>query len=168
MPDLSSPAELPALRDGLLERDPPRLLGSLCPACGMRMFPARGFCPACDSEAAPEVVTLAPTGRVFSFTTVRQAPGHRPVPYTLAYVDLDDGVRVLAQLDAPAGASAVEPRIGQRVGLVLRNVVPPPGEPRLGYAFAPLADDGSDETGDDTPVDAAAFAGLATPWQEAA
>ncbi len=124
----------PPLREGLLQLDPPRLLGSRCSACGTRMFPARGFCPACDTEAAPERVALAPKGSVFSFTTVRQAPGNRPVPYTLAYVDLDDGVRVLAQLDPPAEGRQ-EAAIGQRVRLVLRNAVPPPGEPRLGYAF---------------------------------
>lgn len=135
--DFDSIRALPPLREGLLQLDPPRLLGSRCGDCGVRVFPARSFCPACDSEAAPAGVALAPEGTVFSFTTVRQAPGNRPVPYTLAYVDLDDGVRVLAQLDRSPGATGVH--IGQRVRLVLRNVVPEPGEPRLGFAFTSLA-----------------------------
>ena len=135
MTDTPSMHTLTPLREGLLQRDPPRLLGSRCGACGTRLFPARTFCPACDSEAPPADVVLAPEGSVFSFTTVRQAPGHRPVPYTLAYVDLDDGVRVLAQLDPAPGDMDDAVHIGQRVRLLLRNVVPPPGEPRLGYAF---------------------------------
>lgn len=121
------------VRPGILQTDPPRLLGALCQACGTRVFPARDFCPHCASEAVPSPIALAPTGTVFSYTVVRQAPGTRAVPYVLAYVDLDDQVRVLAQVDG-------EPQsvhIGQRVQLVLRNVVPPPDEPRLGYAFAP-------------------------------
>ena len=129
MPDFST---LPPLREGMLQLEPPRLMGSRCADCGTRVFPARMFCPACDSDAAPVSVALSPEGRVFAYTVVRQAPGKRPVPYTLAYVDLDDGVRVMAQLDHPMQ----DLRIGLRVGLVLRNTVPAPGDPRLGYAFA--------------------------------
>ena len=121
------------VRPGILQTEPPRLLGALCQACGTRVFPARDFCPHCDSEAAPSPIALSPTGTVFSYTVVRQAPGTRAVPYVLAYVDLDDQVRVLAQVDG----EPQDVHIGQRVQLVLRNVVPPPDEPRLGYAFTP-------------------------------
>ncbi len=126
-------ATLTPVRPGILQTDPPRLLGALCQACDTRVFPARDFCPHCDSEAVPSPTALSPTGTVFSYTVVRQAPGARAVPYVLAYVDLDDQVRVLAQVDGEPQAV----HIGQRVQLVLRNVVPPPDEPRLGYAFAP-------------------------------
>ncbi len=122
------------VRPGLIQTHPPRLLGSWCEACGTRVFPARDFCPRCESEATPASVELSPTGTVFSYTVVRQAPGARPVPYVLAYVDLDDQVRVLAQLDE----TPLAVHIGQRVQLVLRNVALPDDEARLGYAFAPL------------------------------
>ena len=42
------------------------------------------------------------TGRLYSWSTVHVSAS-RPVPYTLGYVDLDDGRRVLAQLDGEAG-----------------------------------------------------------------
>lgn len=122
------------MREGMLQLDPPRLIGAQCPACRMRTFPARDFCPACDTDAVPVPVALSPEGRVFSYTVVHQAPGGRPVPYALALVDLDDDVRVLAQLDHPLQ----EIGIGLRVGVILRNIVPAPGEPRLGYAFAAI------------------------------
>lgn len=122
--------DIPLIREGILQRDPPRLLGTECTACGTRSFPVRDFCPACSCDAPP-TVPLATTGVVFSFTVVRQAPGNRPVPYVLAFVDLDDQVRVLAQLDHPPQ----DVGIGMPVRLVLRNVVPEPGEARLGYAF---------------------------------
>jgi uncharacterized OB-fold protein len=131
MPDLNT---MTPVRPGLLQTHPPRLLGSWCEACDTRVFPARDFCPHCDSEAPPASVELSPTGTVFSYTVVRQAPGARPVPYVLAYVDLDDRVRVLAQLDEEPQAVHIE----QRVQLVLRNVALPNEDARLGYAFAPL------------------------------
>ena len=121
------------IREGILQRSPPRLIGSVCTACGARSFPVRAFCLACGQDA-PDSVPLSSTGVVFSYTVVHQAPGQRPVPYVLAYVDLDDEVRVLAQVDHPPE----DMRIGLRVGLVLRNIVPEPGEARLGYAFASL------------------------------
>lgn len=123
---------LAPLREGILQMEPPRLVGSVCTACSTRVFPARDFCPACASDAAPQRVALSPEGHVFSFTTVRQAPAGRPVPYTLAYVDLTDGVRVMAQVDEDSAGV----RIGMKVSLVLRKVVPEPGQSRLGYAFA--------------------------------
>lgn len=123
---------LAPIRYGILQTDPARLIGSICPACNTRVFPGRDFCPACDTDAAPQPVVLSPEGTVFSYTTVRQAPAGRPVPYTLAYVDLSDGVRVMAQVDEDPDTV----HIGMAVRLLLRNVVPEPGEPRLGYAFA--------------------------------
>jgi uncharacterized protein len=121
----------PPIREGLLRLAPPALLGTQCPACGTRSFPARDFCPGCATHQAPLPVALATEGTVHTYTVVHQAPGNRPTPYSLAYVDLDDGVRVLAQVDSPLERL----RIGMRVTLVLRNVVPAPDEPRLGFAF---------------------------------
>jgi hypothetical protein len=52
---------------------------------------------------------FGPTGRVWSSTVVRiPVPGRTP-PYTLAYVDIDEGPRVLAHLPSvservPVGA----------------------------------------------------------------
>jgi len=133
MSDLHS---MTPVRPGILKVDPPRLSGSLCNACGTRVFPSRDFCPKCNCQAEPEAVGLSPTGTVFSYTVVRQAPGTRPVPYVLAYVDLDDEVRILAQVDHAPDAV----HIGMRVQLVLRNVLPPTEEPRLGYAFVQATD----------------------------
>lgn len=124
-------AALPPLREGLLQLEPPRLLGSACASCGTRLFPARTFCPACKAGAGLAQVALSPLGTVHSWTIVRQAPAGRPTPYTLAYVDLDDGVRLLAQVDHPGR----EPAIGMRVALALAPVDAGPGGARLGYRF---------------------------------
>ena len=45
--------------------------------------------------------TFGPKGTVFSSTVLRiQIPGRTP-PFTLAYVDLDDGPRILAHVNGP-------------------------------------------------------------------
>jgi uncharacterized OB-fold protein len=132
MSELAEIETIPPIREGLFQLSPPCLLGSQCTACGMCTFPARSFCPACDTDAAPESTTLSPHGRVYSYTIVRQAPGGRAVPYALALIDLQDQVRVMVQLDHPPESI----HIGLEVRLILRNIVPAPGAPRLGYAFA--------------------------------
>jgi len=121
------------IREGLFQIDPPRLLGSQCPACRTKVYPAKGFCPQCDGDGAerPHVVPLSPEGVVFAYTVIHQAPAGRKTPYVLAYVDLDDEVRVLAQIHAPH----TDIRIGQRVALALCAVGTEDGKPVIGYAF---------------------------------
>ena len=127
------------VRPGLFEWNPPRLLGSRCDACGTAVFPARDFCPRCRGEATRTGVPLSAQGAVYSYTVVHQAPGGRATPYVLAYVDLDDEVRVLARLDhAPA-----EVRIGMRVSLALGPVRHDGEGPVIGYHF--VADAGAQE-----------------------
>ena len=88
------------------------LVGVGCQECGALAFPCRQVCPECMSS---DVVgaRLANRGILYSFTTVHVSAG-RPTPYTIGYVDLDDGVRVLCEIDVASG----EPRIGQRMRIV--------------------------------------------------
>ena len=123
------------IRDGLLQFDPPRLLGSHCKACDTRTFPPRDFCPACLRDGPHDVVPLAASGTVFSYTVVHQAPGGRRTPYVLAYIDLDDAVRVLARIDAPGE----QIQVGDKVHLVLQEVGESEGVSLVGYAFVPSA-----------------------------
>ncbi|WP_433273072.1 Zn-ribbon domain-containing OB-fold protein [Pseudonocardia xinjiangensis] len=66
----------------------------------------------------PDLVTLdsAGLGTVYTFTVVRQH-GHpffrAHTPYTVAYVDLDEGFRILTEIDAEPGTV----HVGQRVEL---------------------------------------------------
>jgi uncharacterized protein len=56
------------------------------------------------------------TGRLYSWSTVHVSAS-RPVPYTLGYVDLEDGLRVLALLDGDTS----ELRMDGPVRLVTRH-----------------------------------------------
>lgn len=85
--------------------------GARCRACGYVMAFERLRCPRCTGPVAD--ADFGPGGTVWASTVVRvPVPGRTP-PYSLAYVDLDDGPRVLAHV-----AGVVEPPpIGARVRL---------------------------------------------------
>lgn len=77
-----------------------RLLGCHCPACGERAFPVRAVCPSCGGREL-ESVALPADGLLYSFSVVHVSAS-RPTPYAIGYVDLSDGVRILAQLGGDA------------------------------------------------------------------
>lgn len=82
------------LRDDAISIDPQGLKGIACRACSRRSFPQRPLCPHCGADTIDNVA-LSDRGRVASWTVVHQAPPQLKTPYTLATVDLDDGVRLL-------------------------------------------------------------------------
>ncbi|KAA9160099.1 hypothetical protein FPZ12_018580 [Amycolatopsis acidicola] len=88
------------------------VLGARCTTCRypvpQRQLP---WCPVCYGELVPE--RFAATGSVWSSTVVAIPVGTRRPPFGLAYVDLDDGPRVLAHL---ADAYVLAP--GSRVRIV--------------------------------------------------
>ena len=77
----------------------PRLMGGLCAQCGAKVFPKPKICSACWSTDQQDLA-LAARGRLYSFSIVHAARKGWPSPYAIAYVDLEDGVRICAPLDA--------------------------------------------------------------------
>ncbi|MTV26388.1 hypothetical protein FTX61_13325 [Nitriliruptoraceae bacterium ZYF776] len=91
------------------------LVGQRCAGCGTVNATARARCPDCRGELHP--ARFGPGGRVWSATVVRiPVPGRQP-PYAVAYVDLDDGPRVLAHVTNVEDA----PTPGTRVRLTTSN-----------------------------------------------
>ena len=87
--------------------DGPAVAGVRCTACGHPSAFPRPRCPACRGPVVPAL--FGPTGRVWSSTVVRiPVPGRTP-PYALAYVDLDDGPRVLAGAEGDAALAMGTP-----------------------------------------------------------
>jgi uncharacterized OB-fold protein len=81
--------------------EPPRLLGSRCPACGEHFFPRRVVCARCLHEGCDDV-ELGPTGTLWTWTYV-----HVPLfakkdatvsTYGVGQVDLPEGPRIQAIL----------------------------------------------------------------------
>jgi uncharacterized protein len=78
------------------------LHGGRCPDCEVRVYPYTPSCPSC-TRLSVETADLTPTGTVYSHTTVHVGAD---APYTLAYIDLDDGVRLLAKVRGPVAIDA--------------------------------------------------------------
>ena len=90
------------------------LLVGKCAECGQHHFYPRLLCPHCNSENV-EWVPANGTGVIYSFSTMRRGV---PVPYTIAYVTLDEGVSMMTNIvDCDPDAL----NIGDKVKLVFRN-----------------------------------------------
>ncbi len=95
------------LLGGVAVADPrPRLVGdrvqgARCRACGYPTAPPAPWCPACQNLDL-EPAEFGPRGVVWSSTVVHIPVGKWTPPYALAYVDLENGPRVLAHLDETA------------------------------------------------------------------
>jgi uncharacterized OB-fold protein len=97
----AGPEYFPAGKPWRLDGERLHLTGMACQECGTKAFPQREICSACASDkVAP--VELAARGKLYSFSEVHVAPKGFPVPYVIGYVDLDDGVRLLGQVDGRA------------------------------------------------------------------
>lgn len=78
-----------------------------------------------------EAVTLSPEATLYSFTVVHPSPKTGQPPFTLAYADFPEQVRVLGRLKLSDG---VRPSIGARLRLELDATAG--GEPT--YVFVPV------------------------------
>ena len=87
-----------------------------CDNCGTVVWYPRAHCTGCTTGAL-QWQTSAGEGTIYTFSIVRQSyhPFFRgEVPYVVAYVDLDEGVRFLTNV---VGVDADAVRVGQRVRL---------------------------------------------------
>jgi uncharacterized OB-fold protein len=113
----------------------PSLLGSSCRACKSVHFPPKTSCPDCFA-AEVDRVALSRRGTVYSYATVRQAPRGFQAPYILAYVDLPEGLRLLAQLTC---LNETKLSIGMDVELVIEPVRhADDGTEIVGFKFRPV------------------------------
>jgi len=72
-----------------------------CNGCGEAWIFRRDFCPACGATH-PATVPCGGLGTVYALTRVARAPSEALralAPYTIALIDLDEGVRLMAHLE---------------------------------------------------------------------
>jgi len=75
-----------------------KLLLKRCDACSKVYYFPRAVCPHCWSRKTSWIGSPG-VGRIHSYTVVHLSPGPGfSVPYVLAYVDLDEGVRMLTNI----------------------------------------------------------------------
>jgi uncharacterized OB-fold protein len=76
-----------------------RLVLPRCDACGHVIWYPRLFCPSCGSQSV-SWIDASGRGVVYSYTVTRRGQGayREAAPYVLAYVELDEGPRVLTNV----------------------------------------------------------------------
>lgn len=90
-----------------------RLLVQCCQACGHRQFFPRPFCLACESDQV-DWKEVSGNGSIYTYTINHRAPSafKTRVPYAVAIVELDEGVRMMANiLHADLGAIGIGKRV---------------------------------------------------------
>jgi benzoylsuccinyl-CoA thiolase BbsA subunit len=75
------------------------LVASQCKECNAYWLPQRKICPECLSEEST-LEKLSDIGTLYSFSTIHTGyPGFR-TPYTVGYVDLPEGIRIVTQIES--------------------------------------------------------------------
>lgn len=98
-----------------------RLVLQHCPRCDRLQHFPRPWCTACLHDEL-DFVPASGLGVVYSFTVVRRNPNPAfaaRVPYVLALVDLDEGVRVMSSV---VGCDPGSVHVGQRVEVCFEDV----------------------------------------------
>lgn len=90
------------------------LLIGMCNACGAVHYYPRVICPHCGTDGAAWIEAKG-TGTIYAYSTMHRGV---PVPYTIAYVTLDEGVSMMTNLTGFAPGSL---KIGQRVRVVFQE-----------------------------------------------
>jgi uncharacterized protein len=108
------------------------LVLACCDACGTVIWYPKTYCPNCGGTSV-SWEEASGLGAVYSFTGVHRAPGTfgEAVPFVIAYVELDEGPRVLTNI---VGCDPSQVSIGQAVRVVFCDT----GEGSALYRFEPV------------------------------
>jgi scaffold protein (connect acetoacetyl-CoA thiolase and HMG-CoA synthase) len=114
-----------------------RLEAGRCTGCSKIAFPPRRVCPSCHGDSF-ETITLSGEGKLVTWTVIHVAPGDFAVqaPYVVGIVELDEGVRLTAQI---VDCNVEELDFGTPVRRVLRRLRAEGegGIIQYGYKFVP-------------------------------
>jgi uncharacterized protein len=110
-----------------------RLAIPFCTVCGEAVYYPRAHCPSCYSDAL-EWRDLSGRGNVYTYTIVRRGEGPyaEVTPYVVAYVELEEGPRVLTNV------VDVEPE-DVEVGMAVEAVFADTGEGNALVRFRPAS-----------------------------
>ncbi len=91
-----------------------KLLLKKCNQCGQHHHYPRAICPFCWSDKV-EWVQSKGTGEIYTYTVTRRGG---PVPYCIAYVQLDEGPRMMTNI---VDTDLDTIKIGQKVKVVFKK-----------------------------------------------
>jgi uncharacterized protein len=99
-----------------------------CTACGFVIWYPRAFCPECNSFDV-EWFEASGRGTIYSYTVNRRGQGdYRDLSYVLAYVELEEGPRVLTNI---VDVDFEKVSVGQAVEIVFHPTQAGPALPRF-------------------------------------
>ena len=114
-----------------------RLEGKKCVNCGTLSFPPRQVCQKCKSRNT-QPYQFKGTGTLYSYTIIYQGTGKfdQYAPYIVALIDLEEGVRITAQL---TDINREDLKIGMHLEMVIRTIYEDGdrGPILYGYKFRP-------------------------------
>ena len=96
-----------------------RLEAAKCSSCGRVAFPPRMVCGCGSRQFKAE--RISDFGKILTFTTIRVAPKdfENEVPYSVAIIESDNGVRVTTQI---VDCKPEDVEIGKKVKFVFRKL----------------------------------------------
>jgi uncharacterized OB-fold protein len=115
----------------------PCLVGARCRACAKLWFPSGPICPACRSQAI-EPAPLSREGRLYAWSRLHVAARGWAAPYVIGYVDLPEGVRVLAHIASDPAALRPDMTVAFRT---TTPVINSEGQEVIHFVFAPVESD---------------------------
>ena len=121
-----------------LPGEKPYLMGSKCNDCGTVTFPARTVCPRCIKPGTMQEYSIYRGGKLNTFSIVNAAlPGFKS-PSVQAYIDLEEGPRILSILtDVEPDEKAI--KIGMDLELtVVKTKEDEQGNELMTYQFRPI------------------------------
>ena len=115
-----------------------RLEAARCKECGKVHFPPRLVCMSCGAREF-EKLSLSTEGKLVTYTIIRvpPAPFKDQAPYAVGIVELDDGVKVTAQI---TDCSFEDLKVGLKLRIEFRKIQEDgaAGVLQYGYKFVPL------------------------------
>lgn len=115
-----------------------RLEAVRCKECGKIHFPPRLVCASCGGRKFEKHI-LSNKGKVITYTIIRvpPAPFKDQSPYAVGIVELEDGVKLTAQI---TDCSFEDVKVGQEVRIEFRKIQEEgeAGVLQYGYKFVPL------------------------------
>jgi len=111
-----------------------RLMGAKCETCGKYYFPYRSLCPKCRRRGKIVDVQFSGKGKVYTHTTIYAGPTgfEDKIPYVVAIIELEEGVKVLGQID---DCDPADVKIGAKVEKVFRIIQKEDPEGLIHYGF---------------------------------
>jgi uncharacterized OB-fold protein len=91
-----------------------KLMLKKCNACGEHHHYPRALCPFCFSEKV-EWVQAKGTGEIYTYSVTRRGG---PTPYCIAYVTLDEGVRMMTNI---VDCDLDSIKVGQKVQVAFKQ-----------------------------------------------